>query len=384
MPELIPPVDPGDGTTDGAPALDTRSDICPRDIETQSGAMVCQRCAPREHTHCSRCHEWYHRSVNCRWCFSCDRCHEPVPSFEFVYTIRGSRICANCRIAAYRQCDTCEGWNRDGNTCANGCCDPDTCDGCADCADSGIATLVHDYSYRPRPVFHGDGPLYLGSEIEIEVPHHRAEECVAVATEHLKDLGYLKEDASIRHGFEIVTHPMSYQWAMANFPWRMLTHLRHSGCDVSDKTGIHVHISRAGFDSPSHVFRWMKLIYRNQQQVTTMAGRHSSDWAAFTAEDREAVKHYAKGTHGRDRYRAINTTNWNTFELRIFASSLDPCQVQAALAFTSASVEYTRELTADAIAHRGGWTWPAFVDWLTNRTAYAPLLDQLEELECVC
>jgi RNA-directed DNA polymerase len=35
---------------------------------------------------------------------------------------------------------------------------------------------------------------------------------------HLGRLGYLKADSSIGTGFEIVTHPMSYDWAMANFP----------------------------------------------------------------------------------------------------------------------------------------------------------------------
>lgn len=36
-------------------------------------------------------------------------------------------------------------------------------------------------------------------------------------------------DSSIGNGFEIVTHPMSYQWAMATFPWPMLTRLAGAG-----------------------------------------------------------------------------------------------------------------------------------------------------------
>ena len=52
----------------------------------------------------------------------------------------------------------------------------------------------------------------------------------------------------------------------------------------------------------------MKFIYRNQPQVTTLAGRNSGKWAAFTDDDRRAVKDYAKGARG-ERYRAINTDN---------------------------------------------------------------------------
>src|SRR5882757_7083380 len=73
-------------------------------------------------------------------------------------------------------------------------------------------------------------------------------------------------------------------------------------------TGLHVHVSRAGFDSACHVFKWMKFIYRNRERVTRLARRSSTQWAAFTDEDRRAVKHFAKGVQG-ERYRAINTGN---------------------------------------------------------------------------
>jgi hypothetical protein len=66
----------------------------------------------------------------------------------------------------------------------------------------------------------------------------------------------------------------------------------------------------------------------------------------------------------------------------VFASSLDPHEVQAALGFAAASVEYTRDLTVDKILKDGGWAWPAFVAWLDQQPAYAPLTEQLEALQC--
>lgn len=332
-----------------------------------------------EHTRCDGCGEWYRDGTGCRECVTCDRCEATVPDYDTTETVRGSTICDDCRDNYYSQCEVCDGWNRDGDECGNGC--PCTCDECRSEATSG---LLYDYDYKPEPVFRGTGPLFLGPEIEVEAPYARTEECIELAYADLGSLGYLKSDGSLDNGFEIVTHPMSYDWALAHFPWQMLTRLRESGCTVTDNTGLHVHVSREAFTSACHIYRWMVFIYRNQQQVTTLAGRYSATWAAFTDDDRKAVKDYAKGARGEARYRAINTSNHDTFELRFFASSLDPDDVKAALGFAAASIEYTRELTVPAIATAGAWTWAGFVTWLAEQPTYAPLMHKLEDLACVC
>ncbi|GIJ49377.1 hypothetical protein Val02_62630 [Virgisporangium aliadipatigenens] len=341
-----------------------------------------------------------HHSQTCAYCapasvsetpsqveLNCDRCHQDVASNDTIETVRGSTICNDCR-SSYRQCEGCDGWNPIERRCANGCCDPYDCD-CSDCRpddddddDEDSGGLVHDYDYKPYPDFYGTGPLFLGLEVEIETPYDDGD-CASEAIDQLGGVGYLKNDSSIGHGFELVTHPMSYQWAIANFPWRLFPRLDKYGCGTSDSTGMHVHVSRAAFTSPCHAYRWLKFIYRNEHPITLLAGRSSEQWAAFTDDDRRAVKDYAKGAVGA-RYRAVNTGNSDTFELRIFASTLDPLQIQAALGFAAASVEYTGELTYQTIAHDGGWTWPAFVDWVNARADYAPLAQQMEALTCAC
>lgn len=335
---------------------------------------------------CPGCDERYPHGTPCPTCMTCDRCETTVPEVDTEQTVRGSTICDTCLSAFYWQCSQCDGWNRDGADCGNDCCDPDRCD-CDNCRTDHAAAVDHpvrDYSYKPSPVFHGTGPLFLGPEIEIATPDRRHAECAEIAVAHLGGLGYLKEDSSIGRGFEIVTHPMSYEWAIANFPWEMLTDLAALGCAATPHTGIHVHLSRAGFTSPCHTYRWMKFIYRNETHVKAFARRSSDQWAAFNEHDRRSVKDYAKGARYGDRYRAINTNNLDTFELRIFASSLDPRQVQAVLAFAAASVEYTRDLTVPDIACRDGWQWSAFAAWLDDKPAYRPLRDQLEALPCAC
>jgi hypothetical protein len=355
---------------------------CVQDIQTRDGQLVCEQCAPGQYLRCEGCQQWHPDGESCRDCVTCEHCDDVVAQDETVDTVDGYTICRYCQDESYWQCTGCDGWNRDGEHCGNGC-DPDECD-CEDCqANRNFGGLVYEYSYKPVPVFHGTGPLYLGPEIEIETPYSSGDACARIARSHLGSLGYLKEDSSIDNGFEIVTHPMSYEWALEHFPWRMLTELDDAGCAATSDTGLHIHLSRNGFSSTCHTYRWMKFIHRNQPQVTTLAGRASAQWAAFTDHDRRAVKDYAKGATG-DRYRAINTNNDDTFELRIFASSLDPQRVRALFGFAAASVEYTRGLTVDAIIKRRGWAWPAFVDWVAERPIYAPLHGQLEVLACAC
>lgn len=314
-------------------------------------------------------------------------------TWQTVYrTVRGSHICESCIGPYYWSCAVCDGWNRDGTPCGNGCHDDDdddnidddggcTCAACRGSRNDGGGNLIENYYYKPVPVFHGNGPLFLGAEIEVST--NRPDWNARVAKGHLGDLGYLKYDSSIDSGFEIVTHPMSYDYAMTEFPWPMLSDLADGGCAATQDTGMHVHLSRAGFTSEVHRYRWLKFIYRNKPDVIKVARRYSESWAPFSTAARQNAKYHAKYVdYDTSRYAAVNVCNESTFELRIFASSLEPVEVQAALGLAAASVEYTRTLTPYAIAHDGGWGWPAFRNWVDNRPEYTPLQSEMEKMAC--
>lgn len=298
----------------------------------------------------------------------CAYCRERPAGYVLSDTL--TALCRGCFAAAdVHRCHVCDGFFENALPCdthCSDCCEAETDydDYDDEYGDSDMSCngLVYDYSYKPDPDFHGDGPVHLGMELEVEVRRSAYTETARCAVQHLGSLGYLKEDGSIRCGFEIVTHPMSHAYAGENFPWEMLTELAALGAEGGDEVGIHVHVSRAGFSGPAHAYRWLKFLYRNAAAVQSIARRQESQWASFEHYDRVNIKHYVKRTMYGRRYAAVNVCNSNTFEVRVFASTLERREVQAALDLVAGSVEYTRHLTVREILN-GGWTWDNFIEW---------------------
>ncbi|MFF1612253.1 hypothetical protein ACFVYA_31105 [Amycolatopsis sp. NPDC058278] len=380
---------------------------------TDVDGRICEYCERAERYHlCDRCDILIRDGYLCRAhaldeadeSFTCGRCSDIVPLrlHEPLHATGDRQLCPACADDGFKLCDHCDLYDDALRSTETG---RDLCDDCAGRLDyyecSVCTTLIdsgtycedhrdddddidslHGYWYKPTPVFHGIGPRYLGLELEISVPPGHLSDRIDDTVDSLAGLGYLKEDQSIDYGFELVTHPMAYRWALDSFPWHLLDQLDRAGCS-GDGNGLHVHISRAAFTGPCHVFRWMKFVYRNAPDVQTLA-RRSSSYAAFRDSERDSIKDACKGTYYGQRSSAINAQPEKTFELRVFASSLDIQQVQAALAFADASVAYTRDLTVPDITQAAGWTWPAFTQWLHTRPQYAPLTAELEDLACAC
>lgn len=358
-------------------------------------------------------------------CFSCCLLVRSTRSSS----ANGEEYCEPCYDEQFTECEYCdavldrddeEGCDCDGaigRRSANDVSDPCTCHSCRAYRDQQTEQspqrdgTVHYYSYRPEPVFRGDGPLYLGMEIEVTTPssryYRRDEDSRALRAgdvyDSFGDIVYVKEDSSISHGFEIVTHPMTYAWAHENFPWDKWNFLAAQGIGADESTGIHVHVSRAGFSGASHSYRWLQFFYRNAMMIKRIARRTDGTYSRFDNAQRHMHKTAAKGFNTGvpcnrcwscrnnyqcetlprpERYSAINLTNRETFEVRVFASSVCPQEIQAALGLVSASVEYTRSIDANAILRGAAWTWAPFTDWVAQRPEYTALKLEMDKL-CV-
>jgi len=373
------------------------------DYKTAGDDPVCSDCLRV----CERC-DWAgtvdddFREVdsNSTWCDSCcenganwcDNCEILHTGDVFIAEDRRGTYCDGCWMDELTYCDGCSNYYYD--PCG--------------CMDDEDERFMHDYSYTPDLKFHTkiDEPttpadfLYLGMEIEIESPNgdysirNDAAEYASVLENY--DLAYLKSDGSLECGFEIVTHPMTHDYFKNHAPkfWEVIGGLRDKyrmKAWSAYTAGIHIHLSRAGFNNAAHIHRFMQLVYANQEFYSRMAGRSSDRWAKFDDNLRydntsdkyvKTFKHKLAryGENHSDRYSAVNTLNRNTLEMRIFRSTLNPDTIKSALDLAHASVEYTRTLTVSQIVG-GALGRMNFIQFIhDNKDTYAHLISRMDRL----
>lgn len=293
---------------------------------------------------CNACAQTYYARHGGEAHFTyCDNCENTVQDSN-TGTYRGNTYCNSCIRENVYDCDDCgaESWSGDDHDC-----------------DDDRRSIIHSYGYKPNPIFFGQGTYHMGFELEVEARGISRFEGAQLAQDTLGKHAYMKSDASLNDGFEIVTHPHTLDYYQEQFDWSVLSKLKRNGLRSwnTDTCGLHVHVSREAFGgfvnfdtSPqdimhmqAHQLRFMKLIYDNERQVSRIAGRASSGYASFADKGKlvPKVKH-GHSMHGH--CAAVNVENFSTIEIRVFKGSLRKERVLSALEFVTAGVEYTRDL----------------------------------------
>jgi len=345
---------------------------------------------------------------------SCDRCGDIGDENDNWAEVDSENWCQSCTENRAYWCDSCEEYGSDNTVYiqdrgASWCvpcsedavfcddCDEYYADGCDLCDNN---RLIHDYSYRPDPIFHStekNDRLYFGIEVEVEAGRNLADASEYAHQLEGMELAYLKNDGSLNCGFEVVTHPMTHDFYKneAQELWNVLEGLRTVQRVKSWDTGtcgVHIHISRTGFNGGAHMHRFLNLVYSNESFYSTLAGRTSSRWAKFddvwtteriTNDDgsRGDWKQYRsfrnKIQYGNnsDRYSAINTQNHATLEMRIFRGTVNGNTIKSYLDLAHASVEYTRTLTLQQVKN-GALNVGEFMTYIESHTDLYPELNE--------
>lgn len=257
-------------------------------------------------------------------------------------------ICADCGCEIdyedytnsdgdYNYCDDCGGYFHTDNGQFIG--DMFYCDDCAEEHYDGIMEY-HDFDdWTYNFVDNEDESILKGFELEVEGNNHR---------EMVEELKYImgnfcvyERDGSLDNGFEIISNPftMPYMYANENMFKNALESLQSNGYTSHNngRCGLHVHVNRwqltdGSVLSTDEVIDNILLIMETfKEEIVKFSRRKSSQisrWCAFLSDiDSHVELNYksikeCKDEHRYNRYVALNLSNSNTIEFRIFRGTL--------------------------------------------------------------
>lgn len=240
--------------------------------------------------------------------------------------------------------------------------------------------MIHNYSYKPEPEIgyknsrESREHLTFGVELECEPRNDGGN--VRMDAYELSDRideipgsrTYCKSDGSLSNGVEIVSHPGTLAHHMYVMHWRQIQRTcEKAGFRSHDaaNSGLHVHVGRAQLGSTGaerdDVTRKVQVLFAlYAAELTRFSRRRRScleQWApidslSVTPDD---IRHVRSGaqlarwatasvpayrSNHNDRYTAVNVTNTNTVEIRIFRGTLKRDTLIAAIQLVSNVFEY--------------------------------------------
>ena len=262
----------------------------------------------------------------------CDCCGSRIWR-EDAYSDENTTVCTDCYEEHYTRCSCCDALlYEDEAYYSNG----DAY--CRDCYEEEREDfdLIHDYSYKPNPIFYGDGNRYFGIELEIDEAgkdDDYAEELLDIANIH-EDLLYIKTDGSLDDGMELVSHPCTLDYHCNEFPWEDILHCAVRQGYRSHQTstcGLHLHVNRNAFSDNQEgqdevISRILYFVEHHWNELLKFSRRSEysmNRWAARYGYEHtpKAIMDKAK-KGGNGRYAAVNLCNYHTVEFRMFRGTL--------------------------------------------------------------
>lgn len=211
---------------------------------------------------------------------------------------------------------------------------------CRHCAERINREVIKGYHDRPNLKFHGDGKKFFGLELEIGGGGCENDKAKEIRKILGKDHVFFNTDSSINNGFEIISHPHTYE-ELNKLDWESACKkIQEMGYKDNDKScGVHVHISRDAFGTTSteRDLNYAKILYffekywtkilkfsrRTEQEVERWASRYGFD---------VPNKIFDKAMEA-PRYRCVNLNNPHTIEFRVFNGTTDANEIRAIIEF---------------------------------------------------
>ncbi len=307
------------------------------------------------------------------------------------YGDRSTPLCESCYDECYTTCTRCDSViRRDYAYYEHDDSDDPYCETCYNryCSTKSI----HDYYYKPEPIFYDSGNRFFGVELEVDNAgeiDENAESVMHIANGNGLEHVYCKHDGSLDEGFEIVTHPMTLNYHINEMPWKgMLTRLKNLSylSHQAGTCGLHVHVNRDSLgetyeDQEACIARILFFVEKHWEELLKFSRRTNSQlnrWAArYGYKDRpKDILDHAKCGGNNGRYYCINLENSNTIEFRMFRGTLKYNTIIATLQLVNRVCDVAFALSDEEIKNLSwtsfvsGCTEPELIQYLKERRIY--------------
>lgn len=338
---------------------------------------ICESCIDDNYTWCDHCNEYHNNDdmITCDWCDD-STCPELIHNDN-----NGTEICEYCYENHSYTCESCGELVHCDNSYYS---EHDGCNYCEHCYNQLDNDLIYDYSYKPDPIFYGNGPRFFGVELEVDDGDNRESAAESITDDNYEV--YCKHDSSLNCGFEIVSHPCSLEYHLESLNWQRIMDIARNNDFTShdaETCGMHVHISRRafGYTYPDQELNIIKLIYLVEKfwnQVKNFSRRTDEQinrWAKnYGLLPDESIEDLHVKTRYANRYFAVNLENSATIEIRIFRGTLKHNTFAATLQFCDllvdtaiyGGIEDIRQLTWNDIV-KGARNYPELTSYLQER-----------------
>lgn len=335
---------------------------------------------------CTECYETH--------TVTCDRCGEVIwtdDSYGDEYTT----LCRHCYENHYTRCSCCDTLLHEDDAYHI-----DGYDYCSECYHDEVdkSRSIHDYGYKPEPIFYGDSKRYFGVELEIDQAgkdSDNADELLSIGNRDEEHI-YIKGDGSLDDGMEIVSHPMSLDYHK-QFQWgeimKKAIYLGYRSHQTST-CGLHVHvnrnclgesreeqdevISRILYFVEHHWNELLKFSRRSEYAMNRWASRYGYENSARAILDKAK-----KGNNGR--YAAVNLMNYSTIEFRMFRGTLKLNTFMATLELVNSIINTALNYSEEGL-HKLSWSEfvssikePELIAYLKKRRLYINEIEDTEE-----
>lgn len=313
-------------------------------------------------------------------------------------------LCLPCYERYYTHCSSCGRLIHEDDAYYHDDSDDDSY--CYSCFEHSRISRKHiqSYCYKPMPIFYGEGNRFFGAELEIDdggESNDNAAALMQIANEKAEHI-YCKHDGSIENGgFEIVTHPMTLDYHINEMPWAsVMEEAIHMGyrSHQSGCCGLHVHVNRDTFGETeeqqdcrvARILYFVENFWNELLRFSRRTRGQMQEWASrYGRKDspKEQIDHVK--TNFSDRYRAVNLTNRDTIEFRLFRGTLRYNTFVATLQLVNEICELACRLSDDEMANLtwsdfcarvGNLNYPELIQYLKERRLYVnePVAGEVE------